>query len=203
MGGGATTVTSDASGNITISSTDTNTHPDLSSYAKKTDIPSIPNLSGGSAAESGKYVSGVTVSGHTVTVTKGTLPTIPSVGNGTVTVTQNGTTIGSFTMNQSGNTTIALTDTNTHPDLSSYATQTWVNNQGFKKTDNNTTYTFASGTNGFTVTPSGGSAQTVTVTPSIAAASTSANGLMTKDMVTKLNGIASGATAVSSSTVSG
>lgn len=34
-------------------------------------------------------------------------------------------------------------------------------------TDNNTTYTFADGTNGFTVTPSGGSAQTVTVTPSI------------------------------------
>lgn len=31
-----------------------------------------------------------------------------------------------------------------------------------------TTYTFANGTNGFTVTPSGGSAQTVTVTPSIA-----------------------------------
>ena len=35
-------------------------------------------------------------------------------------------------------------------------------------TDNtNTTYTFANGTNGFTVTPSGGTAQTVTVTPSI------------------------------------
>ena len=34
--------------------------------------------------------------------------------------------------------------------------------------DNNTTYTFADGTNGFTVTPSGGTAQTVTVTPSIA-----------------------------------
>lgn len=33
--------------------------------------------------------------------------------------------------------------------------------------DTDTTYTFASGTNGFTVTPSGGSAQTVTVTPSI------------------------------------
>ena len=31
----------------------------------------------------------------------------------------------------------------------------------------NTTYTFANGTNGFTVTPSGGNAQTVTVTPSI------------------------------------
>ena len=38
---------------------------------------------------------------------------IPSVGNGTITITQNGTTKGSFTMNQSGNATIALTDTNT------------------------------------------------------------------------------------------
>lgn len=35
------------------------------------------------------------------------------------------------------------------------------------KSDTNTTYTFANGTNGFTVTPSGGTAQTVTVTPSI------------------------------------
>ena len=40
-------------------------------------------------------------------------PTIPSVGNGTVTITQNGTSKGTFTMNQNGNTTIALTDTNT------------------------------------------------------------------------------------------
>lgn len=38
---------------------------------------------------------------------------IPSVGNGTVTITQGGTTKGSFTMNQSGNTTIALSDNNT------------------------------------------------------------------------------------------
>lgn len=39
--------------------------------------------------------------------------TIPSVGNGTVTVKQNGTSKGTFTMNQSGNTTIELTDNNT------------------------------------------------------------------------------------------
>lgn len=39
---------------------------------------------------------------------------IPTVGNGTVTITQGGTTKGSFTMNQSGNTTIALTDNNTN-----------------------------------------------------------------------------------------
>ena len=40
-------------------------------------------------------------------------PTIPSVGNGTVTITQNGVSKGSFTLNQSGNATIALTDTDT------------------------------------------------------------------------------------------
>lgn len=40
-------------------------------------------------------------------------PTIPSVGNGTITITQNGATKGTFTTNQSGNTTIALTDNNT------------------------------------------------------------------------------------------
>lgn len=38
---------------------------------------------------------------------------IPSVGNGTVTITQAGSTIGSFTMNQSDNTIIALNGTNT------------------------------------------------------------------------------------------
>ena len=41
-------------------------------------------------------------------------PTIPTVGNGTITITQNGTTKGTFTTNQSGNTTIALTDNNTN-----------------------------------------------------------------------------------------
>ena len=40
-------------------------------------------------------------------------PTIPSVGNGTVTIKQAGTNKGTFTMNQTGNTTIELTDNNT------------------------------------------------------------------------------------------
>ena len=40
-------------------------------------------------------------------------PTIPTVGNGTITFTQNGTSKGTITTNQSGNTTIALTDNNT------------------------------------------------------------------------------------------
>ena len=46
---------------------------DLSGYALKTDIPS---LSGGASATSGQYVSGVTVSGHKVTVTKANLPSV-------------------------------------------------------------------------------------------------------------------------------
>lgn len=51
--------------------------------------------------------------------------------------------------------------------------------------DTNTTYTFANGTNGFTVTPSGGSAQTVTVTPSIA---NNVTGSGTSGYIAKFNG---------------
>ena len=40
-------------------------------------------------------------------------PTIPTVGNGTITIKQAGASKGTFTMNQSGNTTIELTDNNT------------------------------------------------------------------------------------------
>lgn len=52
-------------------------------------------------------------------------------------------------------------------------------------TDNNTTYTFANGTNGFTVTPSGGTAQTVTVTPSI---TNNITGSGTSGYIAKFNG---------------
>lgn len=41
-------------------------------------------------------------------------PTIPSVGNGTITIKQAGAVKGSFTTNQSGSTTIELTDNNTN-----------------------------------------------------------------------------------------
>ena len=52
-------------------------------------------------------------------------------------------------------------------------------------TNTNTTYTFANGTNGFTVTPSGGSAQTVTVTPSI---TNNVTGSGTSGYIAKFNG---------------
>ena len=95
-------------------------------------------------------------------------PTIPSVGNGTVTIKQGGSTKGSFTMNQAGNTTIELTDTNTTYTLSSLGignvknydqskaiksitrsgtTFTYTCLDGttgtFTQQDNNTTYSFA------------------------------------------------------------
>lgn len=45
----------------------------------------IPSLTGGAAVTSGQYVSGVTVSGHNVTVTKAALPTSVSGNAGTAT----------------------------------------------------------------------------------------------------------------------
>lgn len=61
-----------------------------------------------------KYANSVDWSGIT------NKPTIPSVGNGTITIKQAGTTKGTFTVNQTGNTTIELTDSNTTYDLSPY-----------------------------------------------------------------------------------
>lgn len=59
----------------------------------------------------------------------------------------------------------ASTDTNL-PTAAQVAA--FVEGKGYKTTDNDTTYTFTGGTNEFTVTPSGGTAQTVKITPSIA-----------------------------------
>lgn len=84
-----------------------------------------------------------------------------------------------------------------------------TNDSGYKTTDNNTTYTLTQdSTDGhkITLTPSSGTAMTVTIPDTNTTydiATTSSNGLMSKDMVTKLNGIATGATAVSDATVSG
>lgn len=65
-------------------------------------------------ADSAKSVKYATSAGSVAWSNVTGRPTIPSVGNGTVTITQNGTNKGSFTLNQSGNATIALTDTNTN-----------------------------------------------------------------------------------------
>ena len=62
---------------------------------------------------------------------------------------------------------------------------TGVTSKKLRSVNTNTTYTFANGTNGFTVTPSGGTAQTVTVTPSI---TNNVTGSGTSGYLTKWNG---------------
>lgn len=109
-------------------------------------------------------------------------PTIPTVGNGKITITQNGKEMGSFTVNQSGPATIEVKDTDTDTNTSyqlvlsghtlklqskEKGADEWVDvtGQSFTLPDNNTTYTFAEGKeNGaFSVTPSGGAATSVKV----------------------------------------
>ena len=60
----------------------------------------------------------------------------------------------------------------------------------------NTTYTFSGGTNEFTVTPSGGSAQSVSVTPSIQTVTASADGLMSKADKNYVDGLKNKSSAV-------
>ena len=101
-------------------------------------------------------------------------PTIPTVGNGTVTITQNGTSKGSFTLNASGDTTIALTDTNTDTNTTYKLVQDTTDKHKIKLQastnggtswtdvsdyitipDNNTTYTLATGSANGTVSFNG------------------------------------------------
>lgn len=69
-------------------------------------------------------------------------PSIPTVGNGTITVTQNGTSKGSFTLNQSGSATIALTDT-------TYSTATTSANGLMSSTDKSKLDGIASNANNY------------------------------------------------------
>uniref|UniRef100_A0AAU8MJE0 Chaperone of endosialidase n=1 Tax=Geladintestivirus 4 TaxID=3233136 RepID=A0AAU8MJE0_9CAUD len=77
-------------------------HQSLTAYLTKTDASSLYQ-------PKGNYLTA-----HQSLTDYAKKTDLPSVGNGTVTITQGGTTKGSFTMNQSGNTTIALTDNNTN-----------------------------------------------------------------------------------------
>ena len=108
--------------------------------------------------------------------------TIPTVNNATLTIQKNGTNVATFTANSSSNATANITvptgaaaDKGVDTSISAASTSTnlptskavadFVEGKGYKTTDNNTTYTFASGTTkgAFSVTPSGGSAQSVSV----------------------------------------
>lgn len=80
---------------------------------------------------------------------------------------------------------IAVSDSGIRAQRVATADNTWGSWVKLPNSDTNTTYTFANGTNGFTVTPSGGTAQTVTVTPSI---TNNVTGSGTSGYLTKFNG---------------
>ena len=61
---------------------------------------------------------------------------IPTVGNGTVTIKQAGTSKGTFTMNQSGDTTIELTDNDTTYSEATQNTSGLMSTEDKKKLDN-------------------------------------------------------------------
>lgn len=61
-----------------------------------------------SPAQNGKVYYGSTTATANEVAVKGDIPSVPTVGNGTITLTQGGVPKGTFTTNQSGNTTIEL-----------------------------------------------------------------------------------------------
>lgn len=109
-------------------------------------------------------------------------PTIPTVNNATLTIQKNGTTVDTFTANSATDKIINITvptgtaankgvdtsisEASTSTKLpTSAAVAAFVEGKGYKTTDNNTTYTIATGdSNGqIKVTPSSGSAYNVSV----------------------------------------
>ena len=166
--------------NGTVSSSSNHTMPrgtyltyyDGTNYYVRTDGKITASITGDAA----------TVGGHTVA------KDVPS----NAVFTDNNTT---YTLSTSGNNVVLTPSSGSANTITvPYATNSGtVNGHTVAKdvpsnavfTDNNTTYTFANGTNGFTVTPSGGSAQTVTVTPSI---SNNVTGSGTSGYLTKFNG---------------
>ena len=132
VGDGSTTVTPDATNKkITISTPVLSTVATSGSYNDLSNKPTIPTVNNGTlniqgnGTTAGSFTanaSGTTninlVGGGGTTVTadatnkKITISTtLPTVNNGTLTITQNGTSKGTFSANQSSNGTIALTDT--------------------------------------------------------------------------------------------
>ena len=102
------TISKDDNGNVTINATmpsidggemNVQSNWTETDSSKDSYIQNKPNLA--TVATSGSYND------------LSNTPTIPTVNNGTLKITQNGIEVGTFTANQSGNTTIELTDTNT------------------------------------------------------------------------------------------
>ena len=136
-------------------------------------------------------------------------PTIPSVGNGKITVKQGETTKGTFTVNQTGATTIELTDNDTHYASGTVVTNdaTKTGNYGAALTNGNVYLNHVENgavKNSHKITGSGATTVTSDASGNIIITSTdnnttygvataSANGLMSSTDKSKLDGIAAGA----------
>ena len=70
----------------------------------------VAGLDKSDTAETGKYVSAVSETDGVITVSRASLPT---VGNATLTIQRNGTTVDTFTANATSNKTINITDNDT------------------------------------------------------------------------------------------
>ena len=142
-----------------ISTTGTISHADTSTQASSTNSGRTYIQSVG--LDDFGHVTSLSTATETVTDTNTTYTLSGGLSSHkfTSTLTAGGSGSGTSTaeLTLAAGSNVSLTDDTTNKKITIAATDT--------------TYTFANGTNGFTVTPSGGSAQTVTITPSVNASS--------------------------------
>ena len=130
-------------------------------------------------------LSGKANSSHTHTKSQITdFPTIPTVNNPTITFTQNGSSKGTITLNQSGSSTIALSDTNTTYGTMGAATSSAAGSAGLVPAP-------ASGKQSQFLRGDGTWATPTNTT--YGTATTTANGLMSSSDKSKLDGVAANA----------
>lgn len=92
--------------------TDTYSATSSNGMSGKAVAQAIGGLDKSDSAVSGQYVSAVSETDGIITVSRASLPTIPTVNNGQLTIQQNGTNKATFTANQSSNATAnIITDT--------------------------------------------------------------------------------------------
>ena len=176
---GYTPPTSDTNTTYTFATGDSNGQIKVTPSGGSAQNVSVKGLGSAAYTASTAYAA----SSHTHTKNQiADFPTIPTVNNATLTIQKNGTNVATFTANSSTNATANITvptgaaaDKGVDTIISAASTSTnlptskavadFVEGKGYKTTDNNTTYTFASGTTkgAFSVTPSGGSAQSVSI----------------------------------------
>lgn len=152
---------------------DSNGYPQALSYTISKSVPSNAiftdtTYENKAAVSGGTEVSLVTTGEKYTWNNKGTVTTV-STGIGLT--GGDITTIGTIKAKLKSETALTLESAATTTGTTDRVYPVVTDKSGFLAVDvpwQNTSYTFANGTNSFTVTPAGGSTQTITVTPSIA-----------------------------------